>query len=81
MPAEVCSLRDPTTGTLAELSADCDPDDPFDHVTCDAETCFCNLRNVSLRNLSVDCGVAEEVGISDVSCDVPQCCSVCNGYV
>jgi len=42
---------------------------------------ICNLRNVSLRNLSVDCGVAEEVGISDVSCDVPQCCSVCNGYV
>jgi len=42
---------------------------------------ICNLRNVSLKNLSVDCGVAEEVGISGVSCDVPQCCSVCNGYV
>ena len=42
---------------------------------------ICNLRNVTLKNLSVDCGVAEEVGISDVSCDVPQCCSVCNGYV
>jgi Leucine-rich repeat (LRR) protein len=36
MPAEVCSLR---ADALDELSADCDPDDPFDHVTCDTETC------------------------------------------
>ena len=38
MPSEVCSLRDPA-GALAELSADCDPNDLFDKVTCDTETC------------------------------------------
>ena len=42
---------------------------------------ICDLRNVNLRNLSVDCGVEEKVVASDVSCDVPQCCTVCNGYV
>jgi Leucine-rich repeat (LRR) protein len=36
MPAEVCSLR---ADALDELSADCDPDDPFDQVTCDTDTC------------------------------------------
>ena len=38
MPAEVCSLRDPA-GALTELSADCDPNDQFDKVTCDTEAC------------------------------------------
>mmetsp|Transcript_18507 Transcript_18507/g.30294 ORF Transcript_18507/g.30294 Transcript_18507/m.30294 type:complete len:632 (+) Transcript_18507:211-2106(+) len=42
---------------------------------------ICNLRNVSLRNLSVDCDAAEGDVASDVSCDVPQCCTVCNGYI
>ena len=36
MPAEVCSLR---ADALDELSADCDPEDPFDKVTCGTETC------------------------------------------
>ena len=42
---------------------------------------ICDLRNVNLRHLSVDCGVGEDLVASDVSCDVPQCCTVCNGYV
>ena len=43
MPEEICSLRFDRNGDLAELTADCDPVDPFDHVICDDETCctFC----------------------------------------
>jgi Leucine-rich repeat (LRR) protein len=42
---------------------------------------ICNLRNGNLINLSVDCGAEEGSVTGDVSCDVPQCCTVCNGYV
>ena len=39
MPSEVCSLRN-SAGRLAELSADCDPNDIFDgNVVCDTQTC------------------------------------------
>jgi hypothetical protein len=36
---------------------------------------ICNLRQRSLSHLSVDCGVGREI-----QCDVPLCCTVCNGY-
>jgi len=36
---------------------------------------ICNLRSVGLTHLSVDCGVGMEV-----NCDIPQCCTVCDGY-
>ena len=36
---------------------------------------ICNLRERSLAHLSVDCGVGREI-----QCDVPLCCTVCNGY-
>ncbi|KAL7439972.1 hypothetical protein ACHAXM_012157 [Skeletonema potamos] len=36
---------------------------------------ICSLRNFGLIHLSVDCGEGQEV-----YCDVPQCCTVCNGY-
>ena len=42
---------------------------------------ICNLRNGSLRNLSVDCDAEEGAVAGSVSCDVPQCCTVCNDYV
>ena len=36
---------------------------------------ICNLRQRSLSHLSVDCGVGREI-----QCDVPLCCTACNGY-
>lgn len=36
MPDEICALR---AGVLEKLVADCDPDDPFDKITCETATC------------------------------------------
>ena len=36
---------------------------------------ICNLRKLGLIHLSADCSAGRKV-----NCDVPQCCTACNGY-
>ena len=42
---------------------------------------ICGLRGVNLKHLSVDCGGGDEIEGRNVDCDVPECCTVCNGYI